>query len=233
MFRILRTAVLAIVCAALLGLAACGSENDVTSAPVSPSDSADDGHEGDDHDDNDHEGDDHEGDDHEGDDHEGDDHEGDDHEGDDHDSAGGLGAHVHGVAELFVATSDGDLVMDLVSPTHNIFGFEHEPVTDEELDLVAERTEALAGPGVFVINPEAGCELTSEAAIQLEFEGGHAELTASWLFSCEHPDEINQLDTAGLFAEFPSLEDVDAQWVSASAQSAAELSPSATVLDLG
>ena len=207
--------------AALVGLSACGSEDDTTNAALSPADSSDDGHD----DQDDHEG---EDDDHEDGDHEGDGH--DDHEGD---PAGGLGAHVHGLAELFVATSDDDLVIDLVSPTHNIFGFEHEPVTDEELDLVAKRTEVLSGPGVFVVNAEAGCELTGEVDTRLEFEGDHAELTASWQFSCEHPDEIDQIDAAGLFAEFPNLEDVDAQWVSASAQSAAELSPSATVLDLG
>lgn len=155
---------------------------------------------------------------------------------DDHDdeagSSSGLGAHEHGVAELSVAWSEGEVIVDLVSPSHNIFGFEHEPSTEEERALVADRTGVLSEPGVIVINSEAGCVLADEVVTEVEFEGSHAELTASWLFSCEHPDEIKRLDVAALFVEFPNLEDIDAQWASPSGQSAAELSPSATVLGL-
>ena len=97
---------------------------------------------------------------------------------------------------------------------------------------MADRTGVLSEPGVIVINSEAGCVLADEVVTEVEFEGSHAELTASWLFSCEHPDEIKRLDVAALFVEFPNLEDIDAQWASPSGQSAAELSPSATVLGL-
>ncbi len=155
---------------------------------------------------------------------------------DDHDdeggSASGLGAHEHGVAELSVAWSEGEAIVDLISPTYNIFGFEHEPSTDDELALVADRIDALSEPGVMVINEEAGCELGDEVATEVEFDGGHAEITASWLFICEQPDEIKHLDVAALFTEFPDLEDIDAQWASDSGQSAGELSPSAPVLGL-
>jgi hypothetical protein len=155
------------------------------------------------------------------------------HDHDDEGASGGLGAHEHGVAELSVAWSETEVFVDLVSPTYNIFGFEHEPSTDDERSVVTERTDALIAPGVIVINEEAGCELAGEVVTDVELEGSHAELTASWLFACEHPDDIKQLDVASLFDEFPNLEDIDAQWVSPSGQSAAELSPSATVLGLG
>lgn len=161
----------------------------------------------------------------------------DEHADDEHDehndedgSSGGLGAHEHGAAELSVAWTEGDVIVDLVSPTYNIFGFEYEPSTDEERSLVADRTDALTEPNVIRLNAEAGCELVDEVVTELEFEGSHAELTASWLFTCENADEIGQLDVSTLFAEFPNFQDIDAQWVSPSGQSAAELSPSSTVL---
>jgi len=167
---------------------------------------------------------------------EGEDHdEGDDHDGDgDHadESASGLGAHEHGAADLTVAWSEGDMVVDLITPTQNIFGFEYEPTTDEDIALVAERIDALSEPGIVAINAEAGCELAGAVSTEVEYEGSHAELTASWLFSCAQPDQIKQLDAAGLFAEFPSFEDIDAQWASATGQSSAELSPSAPTLAL-
>lgn len=163
------------------------------------------------------------------------DHEDEDEDHDDHKDEEGvsLGAHEHGVAELSVAWSEGEMVVDLITPTYNVFGFEYEATTDEGVALVEERTEALTAPGVLAVNSEAGCTLADEVGTDLEYEGSHAELTASWLFACENPDEISELDATALFAEFPNLEDIDAQWASDSGQSSAELSPSSTVLKLG
>lgn len=217
--------------AALTLVVGCGTDDGVDAEGVdqvaddaaAPGDDEDHGDE--DHgDDDDHDDDDH-------DDH--DDHDDDDHDDHDEEGSSGLGAHEHGVAELSVAWSENDMVVDFISPTANVFGFEYEPTSDEDLAIVADRTEALTAPGVMTINPEAGCNLVGEAETDLEYEGSHAEITASWFFACSDPDAIRQIDLAGLFAEFPALEDVDAQWASPSAQSAAELSPSAPVLELG
>lgn len=196
--------------AAVAGTAGCGSEADLTTIDADAS-AATDTEGTTDVDDSDHDGE----------------------ENHDNEAGTALGAHEHGVAELSVAWSEGEMVVDLISPTYNIFGFEYEPTTDEDMALVADRTEALSAPGVLSINAEAGCTLADEITTDLEYEGNHAELTASWLFVCESPDEIKELDAAALFAEFPNLEDIDAQWASDSGQSSAELSPSATILELG
>lgn len=209
----------------------------------------DEDHEGEDHGDKEHDDEDHDDDDHGDEDHDDghedeahadedhDDDHGDedhDHDDDDHDDASaGLGAHEHGVAELFVAWSGADLIVDLVSPAFNIVGFENEPTTDEELAVVADRTEALTTPGIISINDAAGCALVGDVATETEFEGSHAEITASWSFACDNPDGIEQLEAAELFAEFPNLEDIDAQWASDTGQSSAELTPSATTLAFG
>ncbi len=227
---------------AFVFLAACGSGSDSTETAASSSttegqtvdsvdsgDDADEDHgEGDDTDEDHDEGD-------EGHDEGDEGHEGDDHDDDDHDDSGetrGLGAHEHGSAEMAVASSGSNLIIDLVSPTNNIFGFETEATTDEDKEIVEDRTEALSSPSIMTINPEAGCESSGAVTTDVVFEGSHAEITASWEFVCENPDQLEQLDTAGLFSEFPDLLDIDAEVASESGQTSAELSPSSATLAL-
>jgi len=166
----------------------------------------------------------------------GDDHDDDHKDDDDHDddeSKSGLGSHEHGTAELFVAWTEGDFIIDLISPAQNIYGFEYVPSTDEDKAIVEDRNKALSAPGIVAINAEADCQLAGDVKIDLEIEGSHSEVTTSWNFICENIDQIKQLDAGGLFEEFPNFEDVDAQWASNSGQSSAELSPTATILQLG
>ena len=160
-----------------------------------------------------------------------DDHGDEDHDDHDHES-GGLGAHEHGTAELSVAWIDAEVSIELVSPTFNVFGFEYEPTTEEDLAIEADRTATLTTPDVIAINDEAGCSLTEPAETEVERDGSHSEITVSWVYDCENADEIAEVDASGLFAEFANFEDVDAQWVSESEQSSAELTPSAATLSL-
>lgn len=160
-----RNLALVLVIAVVVGSSACGSEDESTSAAVATTEASIEGH-----DDNDG-GEDHEEDNAGDEDHDDADHDDEDHDDDHADSTGGFGAHEHGVAELSVAWSEGDVIIDLISPTYNIFGFEHEPSTDEELALVAERTDALSEPGVLTINAEAGCDLADDVVTELESKG--------------------------------------------------------------
>lgn len=158
-----------------------------------------------------------------------------DHDGEDGDhdyASSGLGAHEHGTAEMSVAWIDAEVTIQLISPTINVFGFEYEPTTEEDLAVEADRTESLSAPGIMAINAEAGCALTDPVETEVEREGSHSEITVSWRFECGDADAVRELDTSELFAQFPSFEDIDVQWISESEQSAAELSPSATTLSL-
>ena len=139
---------------------------------------------------------------------------------------------MHGTAELLVAWSGSDVVVDLISPAENIFGFEYEPSTDEDIALVEERTAALTSPELLVFNDQAGCALTADIESDFVVEGSHAEVTTSWLFSCAEPGELTELDVGALLAEFPGIEDLDAQVATDAGQSAAELSASSTILEL-
>ncbi len=155
-----------------------------------------------------------------------------DHEDEDHDESAGLGAHEHGTAELSVAWIGADVVVDLISPTQNVFGFEYEPETDEDVAVEAERTAAITADGIVTINDGATCELTEPATTEIEREGSHSEITVSWTFSCDNPADIAEVDLTALFEEFPGFEDIDAEWVSDTDQSSAELSPGQGTLQL-
>ncbi|MFT6292981.1 MAG: hypothetical protein ACJAR2_003601 [Ilumatobacter sp.] len=161
-----------------------------------------------------------------------DDEDHDDEDGDHDDEDGSLGAHEHGTADLSVAWIDAEVAINLTSPTFNVFGFEYVPTTDEDLAFETDRTEALSAAGVITINDEAGCMLADPVETTVERDGSHSEITVSWRFVCDDPDRVEELDASQLFAEFPNFEDIDAQWISESDQSAAELSPSATTLSL-
>ena len=153
---------------------------------------------------------------------------------DDHDDAAseGLGAHEHGAADLTVAVAGPDVVLELISPAQNVFGFEHEAVSDDDLATVADRTDVLKEGDVLAVNDEAGCSLSEPGSTQIVQDGSHSELTASWTYACDNPEEIAAIDASTLFAEFPNFEDVDVQWISDSAQGAGELSPSEDSLRL-
>lgn len=242
-----RTVLVAAAALCLFALAGCGSSSEVSAVAaageaeqVADAAEAEAAAEAEDHDDEDHDDEhaehddehkDHDDDDHddEHDDHDDEHKDDDDHDDHDDEVSGGFDAHVHGIADLFVAWTGGDVVVDLISPADNIFGFEYEPTTDEDIAVAADRTEALEQPGVIAFNDEAGCSLVDVDAI-FEIDGSHAEVATSWMFACDNPDEINELDVSELFEEFPRLADIDAQWASDDAQSAAELSASSSVL---
>ena len=155
-----------------------------------------------------------------------------DHDDEDHEDEGaaGLGAHEHGAGDLFVAWSGNAVAIDLISPANNLFGFEYEAETDEDIAIVDDALNYLSGSAAFAFNDEAGCSPDDDANISTEAEGTHSEVTASWEFTCENPESLTELDATGLFEQFPRFEDIDAQWASDSGQSAAELSASAPVL---
>jgi hypothetical protein len=240
-----------VVLAALAGLPACGTDDDSSSSDTptttadealadADNDAADVDHGDEEHNDaaehSDEQNADEDHDDHgdtENDQDQDQDHDQDHDDDDDHDEgSGGLDAHEHGTAEMTVAWIDGDVAIDLISPTFNVFGFEYEPTSDEDLAIEMDRTAALTSTSVVTINDEAMCTLTDPVGTAVERDGSHSEITVSWLFECENADGISQVDASGLFDEFPNFDDIDVQWISESEQSSAELSPTETTVTL-
>ena len=187
-----------------------------------------------------------------------DDHDADNHDEDEHREHD---AHEHGVAELTVAWSGQDLLIDLDTPGFNVLGFEYEPSSDAEKTLFAESMAALESGAFLSFNTEAACTLLESDANSVyaehaehdhddeaehddeadhdddeaEHEGEaetHTDIEVAYSVRCENPAELSTLDLSGLFAQFPNFAELRVQWVSDTAQSAQDLTPVDAVLEL-
>jgi len=175
------------------------------------------------------------------------------HEAEEHEEEGEHrehGAHEHGAATLTVAWSGNEMEIELNTPAFNLFGFEYEPSTDEDIQLVEEAVQALESGDLLIINDEAACHLSdSDITTGWDQEGEHADaehdeteheeegethsdVQATFTLMCDSPEEIRSLDLSPLFNRFPNLEALEAQVVSDTSQSAAELTVESSLLSL-
>ncbi len=203
----------------------------------------------DDHSDDDHHDDDE---DHGDDDH----HDDEDHGDEDHDDEHREhGAHEHGAAELTVALIDGQAEIALETPAFNLVGFEYAPNSDEEVAAVADATANLEKGEWFTLSDAAGCTLNTVSVESTMAEEDHSDedhdeehddehgdedhkeegethssFFATYIFDCSSLEELAELDATALFNDFPNFEDVDAQWLNETQQSAVELSKDNPVL---
>lgn len=156
-------------------------------------------------------------------------------------------AHVHGLAQLSVAVDGGQVQIQLESPLDSLLGFEHAPRNAQQRETVRAMAKHLrqAG-GLFVLTAAAGCQLTGvdlqSAALPAELlqaqttaspvtptvstktagAGAHADLQASFSFTCSQPAALHSLQLQ-LFAAFPGLRQIDAQLATANKQRATRL----------
>ena len=147
------------------------------------------------------------------------------------------GAHSHGNATLAVAIEGADVFIELDTPLYNLLGFEHTPQSPEEIDRQREVSATLASPErLFALNPEAGCQAQADhgddplaaLAPHAEHDDGHGpdhdisqsnhrDVIAQFLFTCESPDRISDIDVR-LFEAFPLLTQLDAVFLGENAQ---------------
>lgn len=67
-------------------------------------------------------------------------------------------SHVHGAASLAIALDDNTLTLEFESPLFNLTGFEHEPVTDDQFEVIESAEAALNSPAeLFEFNSSAQC----------------------------------------------------------------------------
>lgn len=85
-----------------------------------------------------------------------------------------LDAHVHGEAELMIAIENSNIEMQFVSPAANIYGFEHEPSTDEQLDAVARAEDVFSHTDELFVFEGANCGLS-----EVELDLPYVELVAA------------------------------------------------------
>ncbi len=163
------------------------------------------------------------------------------------------GTHEHGVSALNLAQEGREIHIELDSPAANIIGFEHAPSTAADREALSRATATLRnGDHLFRFSEEAGCRLAAvkvdtalmqdddplhahreHHAHEEEHEDHgetHADITAEYHFNCVHPQRLKQVHVK-LFQAFPATRRLQVQFITESAQGAADLSESNAVLE--
>jgi len=146
-------------------------------------------------------------------------------------------AHEHGVAKVDVAIEGNKLTVALESPLDSLLGFERAPRTDAERKAAADVLARLrSGAALFTADAAAQCTLSKAeiSAPVLEAAGkapagDHADLDASYEFTCAQPNQLRTLDL-GLFDAFRRMQRIEVQVAGAQGQSKVTLKrPARTV----
>lgn len=130
--------------------------------------------------------------------------------------------HEHGAMKLDVTIDGSNLVIAMEAPLDNLLGFERAPRTDAERQAAAAVLARLRNPGqspaLFVPDAAALCTLRKAQVQAPVLEPGakagsgseHADLDASYEFSCAQPGELRSLQV-GLFDAYKRIRRVDVQ----------------------
>ena len=139
-----------------------------------------------------------------------------------------LGTHEHGHVTLQVAISEDAVELVLEAPGANIVGFEHAAETDEQVAAVAAARGALADPMTLIVLPEAAGCTGEPAEVEVHQEGEHNAFEVRHRLACTDPAAITEIATR-LFELYPSIEEIDVEYVTPAGQGAGELEPGAAL----
>jgi len=145
----------------------------------------------------------------------------------------GKAAHVHGLMHLDIAVDKQLLIVQMESPLDSLLGFEHRPRTPAQrqaADALLKRMDD--GATLFKPDAAAQCVLMEtriESAVlqstapaagskDADKKSEHADLDASYEFSCTHPDKLTAVEI-GLFDTFKRLQKIEVQVAGARSQS--------------
>ncbi len=150
-------------------------------------------------------------------------------------------AHQHGVIELTVVLDGPVLSLALDAPLDSLVGFEHAPRTPAQKQAALALLARLRAPaGLFVPDAAAGCrpgDVDLDAGVlapgAAAASDGHADLEATYTWTCARPDALHGIDLAGLMQAAPRIARASAQVATPQGQFKATLQRPATVLRWG
>ena len=152
-----------------------------------------------------------------------------------------MDAHAHGEAEMNIVFEGQKLLVELESPSFNLVGFEHEPKTLAQHELVEKTIELLKDfKNVANISEEASSN-TLDIKVSTTMKGVeerpdehhedehqqsekeiHSEFFATYFLSCTRPENLKSIELE-LFSTFGLMEEVDVQMIFQGRQDFAEL----------
>ena len=163
------------------------------------------------------------------------------------DPVGTLGAHEHGVVRMGLAVDDQRMSLDIEVPAATVFGFEHNPETEEEIRVVSEAMETLRTRvgEVIAVSSELACELEDVEVVSApevdeehshsddeehshsEGEDAHSEVRVSVSWFCAQSVEGTDA-TLSLSSLWPDAELVDLTVITSMGQAAGRVAADAS-----
>jgi len=170
-------------------------------------------------------------------------------------------AHTHGVANLTLAFESGALEVQFESPAISLWGFEHRPKTQEQIEAIHNAKEIFSSSTkVMSINgakcsPEiANVDILGPAGEGLENHSkheddhqhsepeqkhndhdhssvSHSELSATYTFDCADGEQIQSVHIL-VFNHFSGLEKINVNWVTETQQGESILSSTSSIFEL-
>lgn len=130
------------------------------------------------------------------------------------------GAHVHGLVHLDVAIEARTLTVALEAPLDSLLGFEHRPRTPAQRKAADDAMKRM-NKGASLIRPAAAaqCALAKttveSGALQAAAPSGaeedeHADLDATFVFTCAQPDKLASIELR-LFDAFQRIQRIKVQ----------------------
>ncbi|MEY2653713.1 MAG: hypothetical protein RLZZ524_741 [Pseudomonadota bacterium] len=150
-------------------------------------------------------------------------------------------AHQHGAVTVSIGIEADTVTLLLEAPLDSLVGFEHAPRTAAQKQAAQALLARLRAPaGLFQPDAAAACQIGAfeiEPGV-LEATGaassdGHADLEATYTWTCARPLALRSLDLAGLMQAAPRIARVDARIASPQGQFKAGLKRPATLLRWG
>lgn len=148
-----------------------------------------------------------------------------------HDEHHHIGKHVHGEGELTAVIDNNRLVIELMSPAMNVFGFEHQPNTDAQKATVKKQQAILQDVNQLFSVDGGDCAIDTFNVDMLfskmdqtePTKDVHSDVKATYTFNCIKAADINKLSVK-LFEVFTGFTSINASWVNADKQGASHLS---------
>ncbi|MFT7009818.1 MAG: hypothetical protein ACJAXJ_004372 [Colwellia sp.] len=170
-----------------------------------------------------------------------------------------LDAHVHGLSEMTMAIEGEILDIQLISPTINLFGFEHKASNKKEITIVNNAKALLSNTAALFSFSGGGCSLINtvidvSGLIKLDenehehqpkdnkkshddhsdqeaSHENHSQVVANYRYHCEEIATLSAI-TALAFDQFSGINNIHAMWITDTKQGVVTLSAERKIIRL-
>jgi hypothetical protein len=170
-----------------------------------------------------------------------------------------LDFHVHGLSEITMAIEGEILDIQLISPTVNLFGFEHKASNKKEITLVNNAKTLLSNTSSLFYFSGGGCSLINtvidvsgslkdhenehehqpknrkkshdDHGIQETTHQNHSQIVANYRYHCEETATLSAI-TVLVFEQFLGIKEIRAMWITDTKQGVVTLSAERKIIHL-